>query len=425
MGSPGQGRAPGRAARTSRRAPRPPVSRALATVAAPAGVRARVRLVGTLAWLGSLDALGRSLDLGPPPGEPVLASGPGTPDLVLVDGSLTAEQVRGALGELEAAAGRRPAVLVVAPRRPESRWLLDGGLDVAEGVDDVVIGPEDAVEVAARARAALRTRDFLAELARKNAELQDLSLRYEAIARRMADELLLASDVQRSLLPPPLHHPRLDTAAEFVPVREIGGDYYDLVPLDGGRLGLAIGDVMGKGVPAALMAANLKACLRAQLQGGRVSAERIVARVNRLFCDITTPKTLFASLFFAVFDFERGLVEYSNAGHHPPFVVRAEGAVHDLVDGGTVLGLLPEAFYARGELEIRSGDLVVSYTDGVTDRGENEAETFGVDRLKEAAVRSRNDSARISLYSLLGEVQGFAYGTAQEDDITLVVAKVR
>jgi sigma-B regulation protein RsbU (phosphoserine phosphatase) len=130
-------------------------------------------------------------------------------------------------------------------------------------------------------------RGFVGELSRKNAELEGLYHRLEGMARRMADELRLASNVQRSLLPAPVQHGRLEIAREFIPFREIGGDYYDFIELAPDRLAVTIGDVMGKGVPAALMAANLKASVRAQVQGVETTPEEVTRRVNRLFWDVT------------------------------------------------------------------------------------------------------------------------------------------
>jgi sigma-B regulation protein RsbU (phosphoserine phosphatase) len=216
----------------------------------------------------------------------------------------------------------------------------------------------------------------------------------------------------------------VDVAAEFIPVREIGGDYYDLIPLGPRRLAFALGDVMGKGVPAALLSANLKACLRAQLQAGEVRTDALVTRVNRLFWEVT-PKGLFASLFFGVLDLEQRTLEFVNAGHDYPFVVPRRGEVQDLVTGGTVLGLLEDARYERGVVTVGPEDMLVLYSDGVTDRGNATGEAYGVDRLKQAALRSRQDGARLALYTLLGDVQGFTSGTAAEDDMTLLVARIR
>jgi sigma-B regulation protein RsbU (phosphoserine phosphatase) len=262
---------------------------------------------------------------------------------------------------------------------------------------------------------------LLDELSRKNAALSEMAVRLEAMARRMSDELRLAANIQRCLLPPPVHDPRLELAWEFLPFRELGGDYFDLVPLSAGRFALAIGDVMGKGVSAALLSSNLKACLRANLQGGQIPAEEMVSRVNRLFHEVT-PKGLFASLFFGVLDVEAGLLEYANAGHDYPFVVSPSGAIRDLTEGGTVLGLLPDSRYERGTVAVAPRDLLVFYSDGVTDRMNCSGEPFGLPRLKEAAARALRDPARIALYMLLGEVQAWSAGPP-EDDLTLVVAR--
>jgi phosphoserine phosphatase RsbU/P len=264
----------------------------------------------------------------------------------------------------------------------------------------------------------------LAELARKNAEIESLSARLEGMAGRMAEELRLASRIQRTLLPAPLAHPRLDLAAEFLPAREIGGDYYDAILLERGRLALALGDVMGKGVPAALLAANLKACLRAHVQAGAPAPAEILVRVNRLFRDVT-PKGLFATLFFAVLDFEASTLEYVNAGHEPGLLVRPDGTQVELDRGGAVLGLLEYPAYETGKEAVRPDDVLVLWSDGVTDRGAPSGELFGRERLRAAAGRAHRDPARIALYTLLGEVQGWSGGRPPEDDQTLIVARVR
>jgi serine phosphatase RsbU (regulator of sigma subunit) len=350
---------------------------------------------------------------------PTLADDPH--DLLLLDGSLPTNHLTAIL-ESVGQPGRlgRPAVLVVTDegRRTNVETRL------VDHADDFVYGGLGREVLAARIRNALRVRECLAELERKNEELVRLTHRLESLAKRTADELRLASHVQRSLLPPPVHHPGLDFASEFIPVREIGGDYFDLIPLGGHRFAFALGDVMGKGVPAALLAANLKACLRAQLQGPDVRAADLITRVNRLFWEVT-PKGLFASLLFGVFDLDRGTFSYVNAGHEHPFVVRPDGRTDDLVIGGTVLGLLEGARFEEGRLDVGRDDLFVFFSDGITDRTACEGQFFGRDRLLTAAITSRKDPARLALYSLLGEVQGFASGRPADDDMTLIVAKLR
>jgi sigma-B regulation protein RsbU (phosphoserine phosphatase) len=137
------------------------------------------------------------------------------------------------------------------------------------------------------------------------------------------------------------------------------------------------------------------------------------------------PNGLFSTLFYAVLDLERSTIEFVNAGHLPPFLVRANGEAVDLEAGGAALGLVEDSRYETGSASIESGDLLVFFSDGVTDRMGASGEIYGIDRLKDAAVRGRHDPARITLYSLLGEVQGWSAGNPPEDDTTLVVAKAR
>jgi sigma-B regulation protein RsbU (phosphoserine phosphatase) len=355
------------------------------------------------------------------PREALLRMESESPELVLLDGRLPGE----ALSSILERVGRpdrpdRPAVIVVTEegrRTHVESHLIDHADDFVNGA----LGPE---VLHARIRTALRVRAGLDELARKNAELEELSARLEKMAGRMAQELRLASRFQRALLPPPLHHPRLELAAEFIPVREIGGDYYDVIPLDRGRLAVTLADVMGKGVPAALLAANLKACLRAHVHAGADNPGEIMARVNRIFWDVT-PKGLFATLFFGIFDFEAGHLCYVNAGHEPGLVVRDGGRPELLDAGGTVLGLFEDSEYSPGRTEMAPDDLLVLFSDGLADRSSPSGELFGAPRLREAAARAHGDPARIALYSLLGAVQGWAGGRPAEDDQTLILARVR
>jgi serine phosphatase RsbU (regulator of sigma subunit) len=395
---------------------------AVATPAAPrAEPRPRALVVGRLA-LSSGDAwLRLAIDarrVEPVDALPALREE--RPELVLLDGRLPAELLSAVLERLgHPDQPDRPAVVVVTEegqRTGVEGRLLDHADDFVNGA----LGPEVLL---ARMRAALRVRSVLAELARKNAELETLYGRLEALAGRMGEELRLASHVQRALLPPPLHHPRLDLAAEFIPAREIGGDYYDVFPLDPARLAVALGDVMGKGVPAALLAAHLKACLRVQASAD-ASPSEVISRVNRVYWDLT-PRGLFATLFLGVFDFETSSLCYVSAGHEPGILVRADGTVEELDSGGAVLGLVEESSYRAGRVGVAPDDLVVLFSDGVTERTSPAGELYGAARLREAALRAHRDPVRIALYTLLGDVQGWSRGRPAEDDQTLIAARVR
>lgn len=275
---------------------------------------------------------------------------------------------------------------------------------------------------AAQAEASGDLEDLRARLEAREAEIAALHEALAKLQRRLDEDLRVAASVQRALLPPPRAHDGLEIAREFLPFREIGGDYFDVVELSRRRLAIAIGDVMGKGVPAALLAANLKASLRAHLPSADAAPAELVARVNKLFFEVT-PRARFATFFLGIFDPASGRLDYVNAGHDYPFVVREDGTCQDLVAGGTVLGLIENACYEDASVELQRGDLAVFFTDGVCDRENGLGELFGACRLKLAAARSRPHPARIALYSLLGEVQDWATGCAQQDDLTLLVAK--
>ena len=388
---------------------------------APAA-RPRVALVGRLPGVRRRRLLTRAYDISAFGAEEATELADAGFEVVLLDAALGTRGLNGVLAPLaERNEGARPAVLLVMRdgTRPRFRPAYQAV------VDDVVAAGLGERQLLARVQSAVRVRGWMTELSRKNAELQGLYGRLEILASRMAEELRLASNVQRSLLPAPLQHARLDVAREFIPFREIGGDLYDFVPLGPHKMAFAIGDVMGKGVPAALLAANLKASIRAQVEAENICPSALVAKVNRMFWDVV-PNGLFASLFFGVFDLEASVLEFVNAGHHYPFLVTAKGEVRDLVQGGTVLGLVEDSTYEQGAMAFHADDLFVFYSDGITDRANPEGELFGVERLKEAAARSGTDcSARICLYSLLGEVQGWSAGAPAEDDMTLVVARAR
>ncbi len=334
-------------------------------------------------------------------------------DLVVLDPEMTGSEIQRLLAEQRHDPAPAFAVLGATP----GHWAGPLGRHEVASLAAASDG-----EIGLRLSELARTRRLSAELRLRETELQTVSEQLEQLERRLADDLRLAANVQRSLIPVPRVHPRVEFAREFIPYSEIGGDHFDMVWLGPDRVAMTIGDMMGKGVPAALLVANLKAALHAQLphEGG---IDEVVARVNQLLCEVI-PEDRFATFFLGVFDLEKRRLEYVNAGHHHPFVISKGGRIRDLDVGGTVLGLIPDSSYESAELQLSREDLLVFYTDGVTDRSNEDGETFGIERLKEAAIHSRADPARIALYSLLGEVQGFSGGRPQDDDLTLVVARL-
>ncbi|MGE0456150.1 MAG: PP2C family protein-serine/threonine phosphatase [Vicinamibacteria bacterium] len=263
-----------------------------------------------------------------------------------------------------------------------------------------------------------------AELERRDAEVAHLRERLAALSQRLDEDVRVAASVQRALLPHPRDLPCLEIASEFLPVQEIGGDYYDVACAGDGRVAFAIGDVMGKGVSAALLASNLKALLRAHLLMPGLGPAEIVTRMNGLFCEVT-PRGRFSTFFLGILDTRSGRLEFVNAGHDYPLVVRPDATVCELARGGTVLGLLPDARYESGETTLGPEDRLVLFTDGLSERGNENGELFGAGRLRQAAVASRHDAPRIALYTMLGAIQDFSGGRASEDDATLLVARLK
>lgn len=236
----------------------------------------------------------------------------------------------------------------------------------------------------------------------------------------LQEELSLAGSIQQQLLPrklPPLD--RFDLAAGTIPCREIGGDFYDCLPVGDGLIALAIGDVSGKGIPAALLMASLQATLRAEWTAGGQPSE-VIARVNRRLCGLETPDR-FVSFFCGRLDTTRGLFSYVNAGHLRPILVRAGGEVERLGAGGLLLGILPDAPYAGEEVRLRPGDLLVMFTDGVTERGAPNI-LFREEDLAAVAARHRHLSAADLMGRIL-EVLESRTGSALDDDTTLLVLK--
>ena len=242
--------------------------------------------------------------------------------------------------------------------------------------------------------------------------------------RRAAQELEIAKQVQARLFPQSL--PRIATleyAGMCVQARQVGGDYHDFLDLGGGRFGLVIADISGKGMAAALMMANLQANLRSQCAIARDEPERLLRSVNRLFYE-NTHESAYATLFFAEYDDATGRLRYANCGHLAVLLLRRDGGVERLDSTATVLGLFSQWDCGIAESTIFPGDTVVLYTDGVTESWNEAGEDFGEERLIEAARRNRDLPPRAMIGSIVEAVRQFS-PQEQHDDITLIVARCR
>jgi len=240
--------------------------------------------------------------------------------------------------------------------------------------------------------------------------------------RRAAQELVIATQVHSRLFPQSMPQLKsLEYAGACIPARAVGGDYYDFLSLGPDRLGFVIADVAGKGIAAALLMANLQANLRSQFALALEQPQRMLQKVNRLFCD-NTPDGAFATLFFGDYDDSSGYLRYVNCGHLCALLLRRDGSFDRLESTSTVLGIFKTWECAVGESSLRRGDLLALYTDGVTESMDHSAEEFGEDRLVESLRRHRELCPQSLLTSVVADVRAFS-PHEQHDDITLIIAK--
>lgn len=269
------------------------------------------------------------------------------------------------------------------------------------------------------------------ESAAQTALAQEVARLTSAIGREMAQrerinrELEIAREVQEHLFPQRFPAVAgLEYCGQCRPAREVGGDYYDFLELPDGRLGIAVGDVSGKGVGAALMMASLEASLRALAAVVRDPAD-LMARVNNLLLHASSANR-YATLFYAEYNPATRQLIYVNAGHNPPIVLRNAGGacqVLRLETGGSVVGLFPQ-WYSHGVFSHEPGDLAVLFTDGVSESMNLREEEWGEDRLTECAKTCQGLPAAEGMRRILAAAQAFAAGAPQHDDMTLVLFRV-
>jgi serine phosphatase RsbU (regulator of sigma subunit)/predicted enzyme related to lactoylglutathione lyase len=242
--------------------------------------------------------------------------------------------------------------------------------------------------------------------------------------RRAAHELEIAMQVQARLFPQRLPEMRsLDYAGACVQTRRVGGDYYDFLDLGQERLGLVIGDIAGKGMPAALLMANLQANLRSLCATAVEQPERLLQQMNRLFYD-NTADNAYATFFYSEFDDRTCRLRYANCGHLPALLLRPDGAVERLEATAAVLGLFTKWECRTSERRLAPGDLLAIYTDGITEAFNASYEEFGEDRLIDALHTHRGLSPHDLVGVVLDAVRRFS-PNEQNDDITLIVARCK
>lgn len=242
---------------------------------------------------------------------------------------------------------------------------------------------------------------------------------------RLEEELNIAKSIQRGLLPDPLpEHDILDIAATNISSYQVGGDYFDVLETPAGELLLAIGDVTGKGTPAALLMANLQAMLHVLLPVD-ITLSEASGRVNDII-HRNTPSDKFITFFWGIFNSQKSTFKYVNAGHNPPILLgKNSDEVEKLAEGGLILGAMPTMKpYEEQVIDLEEGDLLVSYTDGVTEAQDpSNVEEYGEERLIECIKKNRSGTSNEIMDTIVEDVRKFS-GDTQYDDITLLVVKV-
>ncbi|QNI31315.1 PP2C family protein-serine/threonine phosphatase [Alloacidobacterium dinghuense] len=237
-------------------------------------------------------------------------------------------------------------------------------------------------------------------------------------------DLALAAQVQRRVLPKPLTLPGVDIAAKMKTARMLGGDYYDFFPVSDDVIDVVIADVSGKGAAAALLMPSLAVALRLRARELEAPSE-VIQDLDEILKQITNAAT-FVTMFYARLNRVTRTLQYANAGHNPPVLLRASSCESQFLDeaGGPILGILPNAQYSDTSLTLAQGDILTLFTDGVTEQENEQGEEFSVDRLEDVICRDGGGSAAQVVAHVSEAVAVFAGETEQADDLTLVVLKV-
>ena len=253
---------------------------------------------------------------------------------------------------------------------------------------------------------------------------QALSNRDKLIA--LQQELDIATAIQTSILPktfPPFpDRKEFEIYAKMIPAKEVGGDLYDFFLIDKHRLGIIIGDVSGKGIASALLMAVCKTLLKATAYKG-IPADNILSEVNNILVD-ESPSNMFVTVFYGVLDTRNGAFEYCNGGHVPPYLISNDGTVKQLDNiGGLLLGAMKDVEYESNMTKISHGETLFFFTDGITEAFNKESEEFSDSRLVDSLLKNNLQSVNSIVNNVFIDVQAFAEGSEQSDDITCLALK--
>ena len=319
---------------------------------------------------------------------------------------------------------------------------LIGGILLTKSITSAVHNLDRGTEFIRRGdfsqRITVKSNDQLGALAKSFNQMTEYvqTLVKERVQKeRLERELEIAKEVQEQLFPkqaPQMN--KMELTGLCLPARIVSGDYYDFLQFDSNVMGLALGDICGKGISAALLMANLQATLRSNVlaRGAQMSSEKhsgngnvasVVKTLNRQICSFTSANK-FVSFFYAVYDDSKSSLTYCNAGHNPPLYF-GEGGFQRLSAGGTVVGIFPDAEFDEETVELHSGDIFLAYTDGIVESVNEYGEEFGEQRLINLVGANQNLSAEQLQKAIVDEVLDWAFEEERDDDMTLIVARFR
>lgn len=240
----------------------------------------------------------------------------------------------------------------------------------------------------------------------------------------LESELDTACQIQFDLLPRDLpDDDQLTIAASIKSCRSIGGDFYDYLPIDENKFALVIGDACGKGLPGAMLVSQIQAVLKSEFRKG-TNLKSIFQSINDQLVQYT-PKDKFVTLFCGVFDKRTGILEYINAGHNFPFLVRKDSSCEFMRIGGPALGIIQGVLYQTGSISLYQNDTFCLYTDGVTEAMNASNDEYGEDRMLSLIIENRNKEAQDVVRFVLEDLSRFRSGKQQQDDQTIVLMKIR
>ncbi len=256
--------------------------------------------------------------------------------------------------------------------------------------------------------------------------LNNSKLYAESIEKqRLEEELAVARQIQLDLLPKKVpEHENYEFAAFNHPSRQVGGDYYDFILSDNGNICVVVADVSGKGVGAALLVARLQAVLQSEGNRG-LPQDTMIAGVNEFLVNSTSPDK-FVTMFYGELDLNKRDFGFCNAGHNYPFILHKDKSIEYLTDGGLILGALPGSKYQPATVKLNSGDILVIYTDGLSEAFSEDGEEYGEERLIQSVREASSKSAQFIIGHMIKSIRQFATHNAEEmDDMTVVVIKAK